>query len=174
MAGGNESDRLEGELGNDTLDGGLGSDVLVGGLGIDTLIGSVGNDTMTGGTGSDRFIYDTNAAFTTNALGIDQITDFVNGTDKIVLDKTTFTTLGSVVGGGFSLANEFAVVGSDSAAATVDAMIVYSSETDNLFYNQNGVTTGFNTVRLRGKGKREKRSSAVLAVSVESDCLKKE
>jgi Ca2+-binding RTX toxin-like protein len=67
----------------------------------------------------------------------------VNGTDKIVLDKTTFTALGSVIGGGFSLASEFAVVGSDAAASTADAMIVYSSETDNLFYNQNGVTTGF-------------------------------
>ncbi|NJL53669.1 MAG: hypothetical protein HC930_18590, partial [Hydrococcus sp. SU_1_0] len=95
-----------------------------------------------GGTGSDRFIYDTNAAFTTSAIGIDQITDFVSGTDKIVLDKTTFTILGSVVGGGFSVASEFAVVGTDAAAATSAALIVYSSESDNLFYNQNGVTSG--------------------------------
>jgi Ca2+-binding RTX toxin-like protein len=124
LNGGNENDRLEGELGNDTL------------------IGSVGNDTMTGGAGSDRFIYDTNAVFTTSAVGIDRITDFVSGTDKIVLDKTTFTPLGSVVGGGFNLANEFAVVGSDAGAATVDALIVYSSETDNLFYNQNGMISG--------------------------------
>jgi Ca2+-binding RTX toxin-like protein len=98
---------------------------------------------MTGGAGSDYFIYDTNAVFTASAVGIDQITDFVSGTDKVVLDKTTFTALGSVVGSGFNLANEFAVVGSDTAAATVDALIVYSSETDNLFYNQNGVTAGF-------------------------------
>jgi Ca2+-binding RTX toxin-like protein len=67
----------------------------------------------------------------------------VKGTDKIVLDKTTFTMLGSVVGSGFNLAKEFAVVGSDAGAATVDALIVYSSETGNLFYNQNGVTSGF-------------------------------
>jgi RTX calcium-binding nonapeptide repeat (4 copies) len=32
------------------------------------LMGSGGNDTMTGGTGSDRFIYNTNAAFTTSAI----------------------------------------------------------------------------------------------------------
>jgi Ca2+-binding RTX toxin-like protein len=135
-------DTIYGDQGNDSINGGNDRDVLFGGTENDTLIGGVSNDTMTGGADSDRFIYDTNAAFTTNALGIDQITDFVNGTDKIVLDKTTFTTLGSVVGGGFSLASEFAVVGSDSAAATADAMIVYSSESDNLFYNQNGVTAG--------------------------------
>jgi len=41
-----------------------------------------------------------------------------------------------------NLATEFAVVGSDAGAATVDALIVYSSETGNLFYNQNGVIAG--------------------------------
>ncbi|MGL4881737.1 MAG: M10 family metallopeptidase C-terminal domain-containing protein, partial [Waterburya sp.] len=38
--------------------------------------------------------------------------------------------------------SEFAVVGSDTAVATASALIVYSSGTGNLFYNQNGVTTG--------------------------------
>jgi hypothetical protein len=73
---------------------------------------------------------------------MDQITDFVKGTDEIVLDKTTFTMLGSVVGGGFNLAKEFAVVESDTAAATEETLIAYSSKTGNLFYNQNSVTTG--------------------------------
>jgi hypothetical protein len=35
-----------------------------------------------------------------------------------VLDQTTFTALASVAGNGFNLANEFAVVDSDAAAAT--------------------------------------------------------
>jgi Ca2+-binding RTX toxin-like protein len=116
---------------------------LSGGLGNDLLIGASGNDSLTGGVGSDRFTYDTNAAFTSSAIGVDQITDFVSGTDKIVLDKTTFTALTSIAGNGFDLASEFAVVGSDAAASTASALIVYSSETDNLFYNQNGVTSGF-------------------------------
>jgi Ca2+-binding RTX toxin-like protein len=133
---------ITGNSGNNNLDGGIGNDTLIGGSGNDLLKGGSGSDRLTGGTGSDRFIYDTNAIFTTSSVGIDQITDFVKGTDKIVLDKTTFNALGSVVGGGFNLANEFAVVGSDAGAATVDALIVYSSETGNLFYNQNGVTTG--------------------------------
>jgi Ca2+-binding RTX toxin-like protein len=141
--GGIGDDALTGNTGNDTVTGGVGNDTMSGGYGSDLLTGGAGNDSLTGGAASDRFVYDTNAVFTASAVGIDQITDFVSGTDKIVLDKTTFTALGSVVGSGFNLATEFAVVGSDAGAATVDALIVYSSETDNLFYNQNGVTAGF-------------------------------
>lgn len=74
--------------------------------------------TLTGGDNRDRFIYNSNATFTSSAIGIDRITDFVSGTDKIVLDKTTFTALASVAGNGFNLANEFAVAGSDAAAST--------------------------------------------------------
>jgi Ca2+-binding RTX toxin-like protein len=134
---------VTGNSANNTLFGGIGSDTITGGMGNDLLIGVSGNDILTGGDGSDRFIYSTNAAFTSNAIGIDRITDFVSGTDKIVLDKTTFSDLTSIAGNGFNLADEFAVVGSDAAASTASALIVYSSETDNLFYNQNGVTSGF-------------------------------
>jgi Ca2+-binding RTX toxin-like protein len=136
---------LTGNSANNTLFGGISNDILTAGLGNDLLIGASGNDTLTGGDGSDRFVYDSNAAFITSAIGIDQITDFVSGTDKIVLNKTTFTALTSISGNGFSLASEFAVVGSDAAASTASALIVYSSETDNLFYNQNGVNSGFGT-----------------------------
>jgi Ca2+-binding RTX toxin-like protein len=127
---------------NNTVTGNSANNTLFGGIGNDILIGASGNDSLTGGDGSDRFIYDTNVAFTSSAIGIDQITDFVSGTDKIVLDKTTFTALTSITGNGFNLASEFAVVGTDAAASTSSALIVYSSETDNLFYNQNGVTSG--------------------------------
>jgi Ca2+-binding RTX toxin-like protein len=140
--GGVGNDMLFGNSGNDTMTGGVGNDVMSGGYGNDLLTGGAGNDIMTGAFAGDRFIYDTNAVFTASAVGIDRITDFVSGTDKIVLDKTTFTALGSVVGGGFNLATEFAVVGSDASAATADALIAYSSETGNLFYNQDGVTAG--------------------------------
>ncbi|MBW4533543.1 MAG: VWA domain-containing protein [Pleurocapsa minor HA4230-MV1] len=140
--GGAGNDKLYGKTGNDLLIGSQGDDYFSGLDGVDTLIGNEGNDSFNGGTGSDRFVYDTNAAFTPSSVGIDLLTDFTSGTDKIVLDKTTFTALGSVVGGGFSLASEFAVVGSDAATATANALIVYSSESDNLFYNQNGVTSG--------------------------------
>jgi hypothetical protein len=58
------------------------------------------------------------------------------------LDKTTFTALGSAVGSGFNIATEFAVVSSDAAASASGALIVYSSGTGNLFYNQNDILTG--------------------------------
>jgi Ca2+-binding RTX toxin-like protein len=108
------------------------------GAGNDSLTGGAGNDTLTGGAGNDKFIYDTNAAFTSSGLGIDRITDFVGGTDKIVLDQTTFSALTDI-------ATQFAVVGTDAAASTSAALIVYSTDTDNLFYNQNGATAGYGT-----------------------------
>ncbi|MGL5074527.1 MAG: hypothetical protein ACRDBG_01625, partial [Waterburya sp.] len=47
--------------------------------------------------------------------------------------------------------NEFAVVDSDQAAATAEALIVYSSGTGNLFYNQNGVTADFGSAGSGGQ-----------------------
>jgi Ca2+-binding RTX toxin-like protein len=145
LIGGSSSNLLDASsftVGDVSLEGSAGNDTLIGGSGNDLLRGGSGNDSLSGGAGSDQFIYDTNAAFTTSGVGIDRIADFVSGTDKIVLDQTTFTVLGSVVGSGFNITNEFAVVGSDAAAVSADALIVYSSDTGNLFYNQNGVATG--------------------------------
>ncbi len=106
-------------------------------------MGDIGNDTLTGGTGSDRFLYNTDAAFISSAVGLDRITDFIVGTDKIVLDKTTFTAITSLAGNGFSTSSEFAIVANDGAAATIGALIAYSSATGNLFYNQNKTAAGF-------------------------------
>jgi Ca2+-binding RTX toxin-like protein len=129
---------LFGDSGDDRLMGNAGNDTLSGGVGGDRLDGSVGNDVLFGGSSGDRFIFNTNAVFGASALGIDQITDFAVGSDKIVLDKTTFTAFGSIM----DLGNEFAVVGSDAAAGSADAMIVYSSQTGNLFYNADEATSG--------------------------------
>jgi hypothetical protein len=73
------------------------------------------------------------------------VTDFTPGSDKIVLDKTTFTALTSIAGNGFSVSNEFAVVANNAVAASSNALIVYSSGTGDLFYNQNGSATGLGT-----------------------------
>ncbi|MBD2679246.1 MULTISPECIES: M10 family metallopeptidase [Nostoc] len=117
---------------------------------VNTLTGGLGNDTLTGGYYSyDRFTFNTNAAYTT-AIGVDTITNFVglNTTtnpfkDSIVLDKTTFTALKSVVGDGFSVASEFATVTTDAAAQTSSALIVYNGSNGKLFYNENGSAAGF-------------------------------
>jgi Ca2+-binding RTX toxin-like protein len=76
--GGNGSDILFGNAGNDTLIGGIGTDFLVGGAGDDLLDGGNGSDTLRGGLGEDIFVF---AA----GEGIDTITDFSLGTDKIGL-----------------------------------------------------------------------------------------
>lgn len=146
------SDRLDGRTGNDLLRGGLGDDSLLGDGGNDQLLGDAGddllnggsgNDILTGGTGADRFIYATGRKFKSSEVGRDIITDFVSGTDKIVLYEDTFRALTSGVGSGFSNTSEFAIVSSDGAAATSGALIVYNAVNGTLFYNENKAANGF-------------------------------
>ncbi|WP_442936636.1 calcium-binding protein, partial [Nostoc sp.] len=137
----NSNDVINGQGGNDTINGNSGDDLLRGGAGNDLLIGGKGNDTLVGGIGADSFVYDTNAAFTSAAVGIDTIADFNrSGGDKIVLDKTTFGAITSVVGTGFSNASDFQIT---SLGAVSNAVIVYDPLTGHLLYNQNGSAAGF-------------------------------
>jgi Ca2+-binding RTX toxin-like protein len=145
LNGGAGNDTLDGGVGNDTLNGGVGNDTLNGGVGNDILVGGGGNDILVGGGGNDRFLFDSGAAFSAAAFGIDTLNNLSRGFDKIVLDKTTFTAIRSVVGNGLSVAKEFAVVGSDAAAQTSNAFITYNSTNGHLFYNQNGAAAGFGT-----------------------------
>jgi Ca2+-binding RTX toxin-like protein len=145
IKGNNANNILSGGDGSDRLYGGLGNDTLLGENGDDILVGEAGNDTLTGGAGKDQFRFYANAAFSTDALGVDTITDFTTKADRIVLYKNTFTALNSVVGKGFSVANEFALVKDDAAAATSSALIVYNSSSGKLFYNENGIADGFGT-----------------------------
>jgi hypothetical protein len=71
---------------------------------------------------------------------LDIVNDFVVGTDKIILNKTTFTALATVAGG--NLGSEFAIVTSRTAAEASSALIVYNSVTGGLLYNQNGADAG--------------------------------
>ncbi len=138
-------DNINGGAGNDTIDGDSGNDTLLGGNGEDILMGGSGNDVLTGGDNKDSFLYENSYAFKSATFGIDSITDFTTGSDKIVLDKSTFRALESDAGIGFSISNEFAIVNSDAAAATSDAIIVYNQGSGDIFYNQNGTLDGFGT-----------------------------
>jgi Ca2+-binding RTX toxin-like protein len=142
LCGNQGADTLDGGSGNDTLFAGKDSDSLTGGDGDDFLCGDLGSDTLTGGTGSDRFSSSTGVPFTA-AAGVDTITDFLAGTDKILLSLTVFASITSVAGTGFSSPGEFATVGSDGDAAASSALVVYNSVRGNLFYNQNGSAEGF-------------------------------
>ncbi len=136
------NDFLFGGQGNDLLIGGAGNDLLVGDARHDTLHGGGGDDTLTGGNGSDHFLFQSGQPFGNQNFGTDTITDFQLTTDKLVLSKTSFTKLSSAIGLGFSLAREFAQVGTDAAAKVSSALIVYSLGSGNLFYKANGETTG--------------------------------
>ncbi|MBO1048754.1 MAG: hypothetical protein HEQ10_13885 [Dolichospermum sp. DEX182a] len=128
-----------------SLTGGLGNDDLRGGDGADSLTGGAGNDILTGDAGIDQFIYRSDRAYSISDIGSDILFDFTTGTDKVVLSKTTFNALQSLVGNGFSQSSDFAVVGNDSLVNTQAAFIVYSGGSGNLFYNQNGITAGLGT-----------------------------
>jgi Ca2+-binding RTX toxin-like protein len=111
LTGGSAADSLtggahtiNGGAGNDTLLSGLaGNDTINGGDGNDTLVSGTGNDSLTGGAGTDTFRYNGTAANVyTDSLattaGLDRITDFVAGTDKIALVNTgtAVTSVGAV------------------------------------------------------------------------------
>lgn len=61
-----------------TIDGNAGDNRLSGGGGRDTLHGGAGDDTLTGGSGADIFVL-------APGDGIDRVTDFVHGKDRISL-----------------------------------------------------------------------------------------
>jgi myo-inositol-hexaphosphate 3-phosphohydrolase/phosphodiesterase/alkaline phosphatase D-like protein len=139
------ADRIIGNDLDNRLVGGAGNDILTSGAGNDALVGGAGNDILTGGAGNDVFGFAGDAAFTVVSQGLDTIQDFGIGNDQILLSKSVFSRLTSVIGQGFSLAEEFAVVEDDDLAGTSNGLIVYSSSSGSLFYNQNGAAAGFGT-----------------------------
>ncbi|MEJ6486264.1 Calx-beta domain-containing protein [Nostoc punctiforme UO1] len=137
---------ITGNSGNNLLKGLGGNDILVGGDGNDILVGGAGNDLLTGGNGTDQFLFSSSVAFTTSSFGVDTITDFSQGTDKIALSKSSFIALTSAVnsnllGSEFTIIN-VAVANEISIAGGSSAKIVYNSTTGNLLYNQNAASAG--------------------------------
>lgn len=81
---GDGNDLVSGSSRNDTLKGGAGEDTLYGGDGNDILVGGGARDSLWGGAGSDIFRYESlqDSGF---GGGIETISDFVRGVDKIDL-----------------------------------------------------------------------------------------
>ncbi|MGQ0671819.1 MAG: calcium-binding protein [Hyphomicrobium sp.] len=133
-------DRLTGNNTANILDGGGSRDVINGGGGADQLYGNDGLDVLTGGSEADQFIFrfiDV-GTFSSFSEGADQITDFVSGTDRIVLTGDfDYQSDGTAL----AAANYF-VVGSGTQGA--DDFIVYNRSTGQLFYdsNANGAGSG--------------------------------
>lgn len=142
--GNTRNNSLTGNRGNNTLSGGAGSDRLLGGLGADVVNGGAGNDSLTGGGGRDSFRFASPRSFRRADFGLDSITDFLRGQDRITLSARSFTLLSGVVGRSLNT-TQFASVTSDAAAGSVGAAIVYNRLNGRLFYNANGTTAGFGT-----------------------------
>jgi VCBS repeat-containing protein len=133
---------LTGGQGNDTLLTGAADDVINGGAGGDTITGGLGKDLLTGGAGADIFDYDAQAESSTGVATIDQIMDFISGTDVIDVDFATMfppagpgvavpNAAGGSDGNGLNFAGNQATFGQAQGATTQnDGIIDYVFQTD--------------------------------------------
>ncbi len=130
----NEDDRIFGLGGNDSIDAGINHDNVDGGAGDDTIYGGdEGNineqDILTGGAGADHFVI----ARPGGSL-VDQITDFVSGTDQLRLDGRLFSEIGA--SGSFTPADARFTYG--TAAFDASDRIIFNASTGQLFYDADG------------------------------------
>jgi Ca2+-binding RTX toxin-like protein len=127
LVGGNGGDTISGGAGADSLSGGLGADVIMGEIGADTITGGVGSDTLTGGDGADVFVFE--AA----SNGVDTITDFVAGIDKLndsVARGTDMTINAAAVKGAMTDASVYYISMNGAAANLTTAGIATLSAAD--------------------------------------------
>lgn len=121
ITGGNGNDSLWGKGGNDALAGGVGSDILY---------GEEGSDTLTGGDGVDYFVMSA-AAHT----GVDTITDFGVGEDKIGFIRSNFTGLPE------TLADTDILIGAGKTKSENGEHLVYNTKTGVLYFDADGTPT---------------------------------
>lgn len=121
--------------------GNFGDNILDGKGGSDTLYGMGGTDILTGGLGADKFVI-----VGSEITGTDTITDFSND-DFIVLDQSFFTSFS-----GGTVSNDNIVVGASAAAVDADDYLIFDSNTNTLYYDQdaNGSGDAVAIVKLSG------------------------
>ncbi len=111
---------------SDQITGNISGNLIVANEGDDTIDGGLGADTLTGGAGIDRFVFSTKPA----ASNVDTLTDFVSGTDKIVLSVRVFAKLKGLTDLSAHLAN--------GAAADANDFLLFDRATGRLSYDADG------------------------------------
>jgi len=111
------------------LFGQAGDDRLFGGAGNDWLAGGSGSDYLKGGAGADSFVFSAPMGST----NVDFISDFLSGTDKIVLENTG-TGLFNALTEGALAASAF----TSSGAITASTRIIYNTSNGELKYDADG------------------------------------
>lgn len=137
LYGDSSNNVLFGAAGSDYMFGQSGNDVLMGDAGDDTIRGGAGTDTLTGGAGRDILTGDDNGqvfadhfVFTPGA-GVDQVTDFQVGTDKVILNgfgNHPFGADGQLAYGHGVVGEEFYLPGTDASD-----QVLFNPDTHQLF-----------------------------------------
>jgi Ca2+-binding RTX toxin-like protein len=119
--------RIDGNGGANRLSGGGGGDTILGGGGDDRIAGGAGQDRLTGGSGRDKFVFDQSAG----GVNADRVTDFVRGSDTLLLENAVLTGIGE---GGDLSSSRFA----QGAATTDDHRVIYKASTGEILYDRDG------------------------------------
>lgn len=127
-------------MGNDRLEGAAGHDTLIGKQGHDTLIGWHGNDTLTGNEGIDYF------SLNQPGQGVDTLTDFSVGQDKIWASETNFG--GGLTAGTAISATQFLAAAGATVPTSTGQRFIYNTTTGALFYDADGNQSGAATVHV--------------------------
>jgi Ca2+-binding RTX toxin-like protein len=152
LLGSNGADKIATKNGDDFVYGLAGDDIITGGRGADTLDGGLGADLLTGdrpgngGLGNDvfRFGNGIDPGGLIGSIGIDTVTDFSSGDDKIALEGTVFGLTVPVPAPGAIAPAEFASV--SGTVATSAALIIYDTTSGLLYSNADGVAGGADLV----------------------------
>ncbi|MFM2043657.1 MAG: hypothetical protein RLY86_2233 [Pseudomonadota bacterium] len=126
VVAGNGTDSIIGTSGNDTVSGGQGND---------TIRGGDGADVISGGTGTDTFVY--TGVSQSSGTTIDDITDWVSGTDKLQVDLNYSSSVASVVVNTQILTAASGLTAAQNALSGERGQVIYDTASSTLYINNN-------------------------------------